>query len=320
MSFNQPETCSISPIPSISSFESLIQRDIKGTLFYPMSGADVTPILICPNVDTFVFVDEHPLLNLNDEKTTKTVFDSVDQFVDQKFVQLVISGMEPYNNSCKFPLSFPMFLTGNTDDIQYDYSNPFALLVKADILPMDHPYANDSASSGVIHLLAMRLRDRTDFDVKSFEIVKINTVYKFTLVSRRDGSEKTLWYIKAVISKSSPGYDWLTSQKFTYDALLIKGYPYYANFKDTPEYIAKIDTLKQSILQVCGDSIESKRNTFRFLTDQKEALGQFADPYSRPIKEIRNVSFGYGSRFLMYGADSLNKFVQQMNMGCTNMG
>lgn len=300
--------------PPTHSFDSLIQRDVKGTLFYPMSGADITPILICPNVDTFVFVDEHLLLNIDDEKATaNTSFTSADQFVDQRLVDLIISGMKHYNAGCdKFPLSFPMFMTGNPDDIQYDFTSPFALLVRADILSMKDTYAVDCSSKGLIHLLAMRIKDRTNFDVKAFEIIKSNLVYKFTLMSRIDGSQKTLWYVKANFSEPSSGYEWLLAQQFTYSTILIKGYPYYANFQNTPEYIAKTDALKRSILQVCAESVITDRNTFRLLTDQKEAPGQFADPLSKPQSENQSVSFGYGTNFSVYGVDSVRNFVLNM--------
>lgn len=328
------------------TFGKLIQSDITGTLYYPMSGADITPLLICPNASTYVFVDEHNLLDEKSEmeSVTKnvTVFNSADKFVDHELVNGIIDKLKNYwewEGYELFPLSFSMFMEKSARIIKYDFTDPFYILYKGEILSHNSPYLQKYSNElkGIIHFLVPRIRDHTDFDITKFEIIIPRYVYRMTLISRLNGTTKTLIYVKAKFSGDDTGstvrmtdevtsrfyrdtghevgYKWLISQNFSYTSLIAKGNPYY----DCPETEEKIiNNIKKNILMVCVDSIKgSNKNVFRIITDQKRCLKQFVDMGSIPIKEINDVKFGYDDYFTVYGSNALNNFI---SMHCNGNG
>lgn len=43
---------------------TFIQPQIINSILYPLSGADITPLVLFPNAHTYLMIDEHPLFNL----------------------------------------------------------------------------------------------------------------------------------------------------------------------------------------------------------------------------------------------------------------
>ncbi|VBB17602.1 hypothetical protein YASMINEVIRUS_65 [Yasminevirus sp. GU-2018] len=308
--------------------ERLIQNDRKGCMLYPMSGADITPLLIFPNVDSFVFVDEHLFLNEADENKIMSESDSnvhvdiksVDSVVDSQLISDIMAGYKNFSDKDsvtdsdrpKFPLSFPMFSSGSSDDVQYDFSSPYSLLFRADVLSITNPYVTNQMDKGIVHLMITRIRDHTNFDVKKIMIVIPRYVYRIDLVDKTSGSEKTLYYTRELIMCEGDTYstDWIQAQGFLFETLLIKGDPYYANFDPTNTIKASNRFyMKTKIASLCGRALSETPDSFRLVTDQKHRNGAFASLTSRVVTSTEGVHFGYDMLMAIYGPDAIREYL-----------
>lgn len=152
-----------------------------GPLLYPCSGADVTyPVLLCPNVNEFYLVDEHPLfepLLANFEESLKKVIgESELNKGSSKYLSTISEAEGAWPGyDCTFP--------------QREFS-----------------YV-DSNDLGLIILL--RLKQLCGMDISSLEIIAEGV---FKIQGCIDDTTKTIYYVSHKFGEESLAFDWLQEQ------------------------------------------------------------------------------------------------------------
>lgn len=310
---------------STKTYQKLIQPQITGPVLYPMSGADISCLLLFPNAKTIVMIDGQLLLNVEDEEKLMSksnfsaghVLEDVNEVYDQNVIDRIKKGFKNQKmpDPDVIPLSFPMFLAGNTSNIEHDFTSIWYILARTDLLPYDHPYVYDSKSKGIIHIMISRIRDHTPYDVKNIVVVVPKKVYKFNLFMRDSPTEtRTIYYVCEMITKGklgqrdplSNGIQWIDSQQFEFETLLIKGNPYYKNYDHNNDTTLREGAEIKSVIQhLCLNSGLKNIDSFRFFTDQARKGGAFASVSSRPISMNHGTPFGYDTLFVCYDYNSL---------------
>lgn len=227
----------------------------KGPLLYPCSGSDVTyPLLLCPDVNEFYLLDQHPLFE-SDSSDFHSAFHRIMK-----------------NNSTQ------TFKIGEALGAYkgYDHTRPniqFEYLKTQEI--------------GLILLL--RLRQLCEMDIQTLELVT-DGVYKIS--GTISGEEKTIYYVKHDLGNNSEAYQWL-QQRVSHKpikTLLLKAFS--ASIDNTAitreffEQFQQLMPLDKSSLTVISDTCAGysgyKRNN----------VPDVLEPHS--INHVETVPFDFG--------------------------
>ena len=292
-------------------YHQLVDSNITGLMLYPLSGVDISPLLLYPNVNEFVFIDNQCLLNHDDSKPECSgLITKLDEIIDYDLINKIKKKIieDKFYPDKKFPLSFSYFMTCTEDGkynncINYDFSCVYEMISRYDLLDYNDPYVKLN-NRGLIHILQVRLTDHTEFNISSIEIIIPYKVYKINLISKINKDYiKTIFYIKSDLQDFNlPEIKWLKEQNFVFNNLFIKGNPYYTNNNTSNNYT----NIKKTIAYLCNNCNE---DTFTFITDQKPSYYSIFTPINISPKSVKtSVNFGYDKYYATYGYDVIKLF------------
>ncbi|MDR3501587.1 MAG: hypothetical protein P4L79_03295 [Legionella sp.] len=175
----------------MEQFLTAAASEAQGPLLYPCSGSDIVhPILLFPNVNEFVLIDEHPLFSANPELN----------FAD-------LSQLEKIPN-----LSQGMGFWG----YGYDYTNILQTFNRLDV-----SFNSDRFQNRVGALLLVRLRTLCGMELLQVSKLK-DGVYK--IAGLCNGELKTIYYVQHHLGLESNAYEWLLAQNIQFQTLFIKAF------------------------------------------------------------------------------------------------
>jgi len=255
------------------------------SLLYVFSGSDTCPVQKFLQFDQFVYIDEHPFFDLNDDKA---------QLVDKKLISNIKKGLG-YE---KIPQSVGYFGPTEAGKYGYDYTDVYGYMnyrMEIDLV------GKKSHEIGLSHLLISRLKELcAAFEIKVSCLVP-NTVYQIDF--QIDGKNKQIIYIREKLGENKEGFNWLISQNPIFEVFLTKGFPHKndSNEQQYLDIIRSIYTLTQKLTN----------NKTVYVTDSIK-YGPFPGIESiTPLKHVTGKEFGYNDNEYTFSLHSVISQIPQ---------
>ena len=279
-----------------------VQEQVTKSVLYPLSGGDIfTPLTIFPNAARIIMIDEHHFYDYGDDSKP---------LVNEELIKYI-------KKSCgrkKIPTAFSFWGPSNDNEIEYDFTSVYSILQKFDINInqfLDDPLKENHSMIGISHILISRLVDSCNVINYHVETLVNGKVYK--ILFNHNGIAKEVLYICEELqmpnsknetqsaTPSATGIKWLIDQKFTYDALLTKGFPYDYN---TCERKLEDDYTKcvfNGIVSTVCDVLSNNINTNSIYCCDSVTKCPFAlTPKNGLIVQNYGTNFGYGLNFYKF--------------------
>lgn len=279
--------------------------DIRDTMLYPMSGADITPLLLFPDLDTIVMIDEHPLY----DHTYELLYAS-----DRDMIKGVRTAIEDIEGKNTMPLTiqnggFDWTMSG------VDCNDPIFMLKRYRCIKQEIP---STSRLGLIHILITRIEDHTRYAVQSITEVQEH-VHRIELIGT-NLNKKEIYYVQKKLGQVREYdrlIDWLS--KFQYSSVMFKGYVNTLPmiYEPDEEATKRFDAINRDIRRILRKSV--KRNTdFKMITEKRPDHISIISPIVEPI-ECLDIKFGFSNLLYIYDGsaiDSMHRY--DRNRGSTS--
>lgn len=277
--------------------------DIKGTMLYPMSGADITPLLLFPDLDTIVMIDEHPL----HDHTYELLYAS-----DRDMIMGVRTAIEDIEGKNTMPLTiqnggFDWTMSGA------DCNDPIFMLKRYRCIKQEIP---STSRLGLIHILITRIEDHTRYVVQSITEVQEH-VHRIELIGT-NLNKKEIYYVQKKLGQVREYdrlIDWLS--KFQYSSAIFKGYVNTLPmiYEPDEEAAKRFDAINRDVRRILHKSVKRNAN-FKVMTERRPDhismissimnanTKSIVGPIVEPI-ECLDIKFGFSNLLYIYDGSAI---------------